>query len=180
MLHHKGAVTLHTKRLMLRKFTLRDDYAMYENWASDPAVARFMCGKAHSSIAITRQVLESWCCHNRKKSYHWALVLKGKRDPVGSISFVDFNELTGEAEVGYTLSQRYWGRGLAAEALSAILDYGTKNVGFTSYYAQLFEGNTQSARVLEKCGFTFAERIEAGAKRNTGEPDTVLIYRRQA
>ena len=139
-----------------------------------------MCGKAHSSIALTRQVLTSWCCFGRQKSYHWALVPKGKRDPIGSISFVDFNELTGEAEVGYTLSRRYWGKGLAAEALRAILEYGTKTIGFTSYYAQLFEGNAQSARVLEKCGFTLTGRVENGACRNTGEPDTVLIYRRQA
>lgn len=65
-LRHKGSTTLRTERMILRAFTLRDDWAMYENWASDPEVARYMRGKAHSSVAITRQVLESWCCHGRK------------------------------------------------------------------------------------------------------------------
>ena len=78
-LRHKGSTTLRTERMILRAFTLRDDWAMYENWASDPEVARYMRGKAHSSVAITRQVLESWCCHGRKKSYHWAMVVGNSR-----------------------------------------------------------------------------------------------------
>lgn len=176
-LNHKGSVTLQTERLTLRAFTLRDDWAMYENWASDPEVARYMCGKAHSSVAITRQVLESWCCHGRKKSYHWAIVPKGRKQPVGSVSFVVFDEEKCEAEVGYTLSRRYWGKGLAAEALHAVMKFGQNTVGFRSFYAQLFEGNTQSVRVLEKCGFSFVERVVDALTRNTGEPGTVLVYR---
>lgn len=45
-LRHKGSTTLRTERMILRAFTLRDDWAMYENWASDPEVARYMRGKA--------------------------------------------------------------------------------------------------------------------------------------
>lgn len=177
-LHHKGSVTLYTARMTLRAFTLRDDWAMFENWTSDPEVARYMRGKAHSSVAITRQVLESWCCHGRKKSYHWAMVPNGWKQPIGSISFVTFDEAKREAEVGYTLSRRFWGKGLVPEALSVVLEFGRKEIGFLSFYAQLFEGNTQSVRVLEKCGFSFSARFPDTIMRNDGTPGTVLIYRR--
>ena len=177
-LHHKGSVTLYTARMTLRAFTLRDDWAMFENWAGDPEVARYMRGRAHSSVAITRQVLESWCCHGRRKSYHWAMVPSGWKQPVGSISFVTFDEAKREAEVGYTLSRRFWGKGLVPEALSVVLEFGRKEIGLLSFYAQLFEGNTQSVRVLEKCGFSFSARFPDAVTRNDGTPGTVLIYRR--
>ncbi len=177
-LRHKGSTTLRTERMILRAFTLRDDWAMYENWASDPEVARYMRGKAHSSVVITRQVLESWCYHGRKKSYHWAMVPNGWKQPIGSISFVTFDEAKQEAEVGYTLSRRFWGKGLASEALSAILEFGTRKIGFRSFYAQLFEENIRSVRVLEKCGFSFSARFANAITRNDGTSGTVLVYRK--
>ena len=177
-LRHKGSMTLYTARMTLRAFTLQDDWAMFENWASDPEVARYMRGKAHKSVALTRQVLESWCCHGRKRSYHWALVLSGRKQPIGSISFVTFDEKKLEAEVGYTLSRKYWGKGLVPEALSAVLAFGKNEIGFSSFYAQLFEENVQSIRVLEKCGFSFCGRFEDAVTKNTVEPRTILVYRK--
>ena len=35
MITHKGTQTIHTERLILRKFTVDDAQAMFENWAND-------------------------------------------------------------------------------------------------------------------------------------------------
>ena len=60
MLHHKGTQQLETRRLILRKFTTDDAQAMYENWASDPEVTKFLTWPSHDSVAITELVLNSW------------------------------------------------------------------------------------------------------------------------
>ena len=52
MLIHKGTVTLTTSRLILRRLTIQDAQAMYDNWASDEAVPKFMSWDTHKSVEM--------------------------------------------------------------------------------------------------------------------------------
>ncbi len=54
---HCGTQTLETKRLILRRFTVRDADAMYTNWASDPEVTRYLTWPAHAGVETSRAVL---------------------------------------------------------------------------------------------------------------------------
>ena len=74
---HSGTKTIETPRLMLRRFTLEDAPAMYRNWASDPEVTKYLTWPTHSSVAVSRRVLEDWVEQYDKDScYQWAIVLK--------------------------------------------------------------------------------------------------------
>ena len=55
----------------------------------------------------------------------------------------------GEPEVSYWLGKKYWGKGLATEALSRFLGH----VKTRPLYARAAKVNIASLRVLEKCGF---------------------------
>lgn len=35
---------------------------MYENWASDPEVTKFLMWPTHTSMEVSREVLKSWIC----------------------------------------------------------------------------------------------------------------------
>ena len=59
MLTHQGTQTLHTPRLILDRFSPEDARAMYDGWASDPQVTRFLTWPPHTSPELTRQLLES-------------------------------------------------------------------------------------------------------------------------
>ena len=52
-------------------------------------------------------------------------------------------------ELGYTLHHKYWGQGIATQALSAFLE----QVKARPLYARAVKDNLASIRVLEKCGF---------------------------
>ena len=54
MLAHKGTVTLTTPRLILRRFTVDDAQAMYDNWATDEKVTRLNRHKKDIKIFISR------------------------------------------------------------------------------------------------------------------------------
>ena len=57
------------------------------------------------------------------------------------------------AEVGYWLGERFWGRGLATEALREITTYAFTVVKLHRLYAAPFAFNRASVRVLEKAGY---------------------------
>ncbi|MBQ5415093.1 MAG: GNAT family N-acetyltransferase, partial [Firmicutes bacterium] len=57
---HKGTKTLNTDRLVLRQFTPDDAQAMFDNWAKDPEVTRFLTWQPHENAEITRSLLKQW------------------------------------------------------------------------------------------------------------------------
>ncbi len=88
---------------------------------------------------------------------HWARILADQSIVKQTIlvdgqvagNVVSF-EQAGQREVGYWLGREYWGRGVAATALSEFL----KLVSVRPLYGYVARRNIASRRVLEKCGFT--------------------------
>ena len=50
-MRHTGTPELETDRLLLRRLLPQDAPQMYENWANDPAVTRFLRWEPHKSPA---------------------------------------------------------------------------------------------------------------------------------
>lgn len=100
MITHKGTQTIHTDRLILRKFTVDDAQAMFENWASDERVTRYLTWCPHESPEATRQLLELWCAaYENPSAYNWVMEYEGT--PIGNISVVRLSEKCEYAELGY-------------------------------------------------------------------------------
>jgi RimJ/RimL family protein N-acetyltransferase len=59
---------------------------------------------------------------------------------------------SGSVELGYWIATPFWGRGLATEACSALVDIA-RTLGFSCLEGSHFTDNPASARVLEKLGF---------------------------
>lgn len=74
MLTHKGTKELTTKRLKLRRFTVDDAQDMFNNWASDAEVTKFVSWPPHSTPDLTRELLGKWVEEYEKSDYYsWAL-----------------------------------------------------------------------------------------------------------
>lgn len=88
---------------------------------------------------------------------------------VGSVlTFV----LEGDVEVTYWLGRKYWGRGIATQALACLL----REVETRPLFGRTAEDNKGSARVLERNGFVLSgtENSHANAR---GKEIKELIYR---
>jgi len=57
------------------------------------------------------------------------------------------------AEIGYWLGAAWWGQGIATEALRQMTEYAWYHFDIVRLYAEVFESNKASMRVLEKNGF---------------------------
>ncbi|HIZ54864.1 MAG TPA: GNAT family N-acetyltransferase, partial [Firmicutes bacterium] len=76
---------------------------------------------------------------------------------IGSISLLNPDDDLLEAEAGYCLAKNYWGMGITAEALSAILDYAFMEIGFKRIHAKHDVNNPNSGKVMKKCGLKYIE-----------------------
>lgn len=81
----------------------------------------------------------------------------------GSIGIVTKTDIYRKnLEIGYFLSERFWGQGIATRAIKAATSYAFKNFDVVRIYAEPFSDNIGSRRALEKSGY----RLEAHLKRN--------------
>jgi ribosomal-protein-alanine N-acetyltransferase len=62
-----------------------------------------------------------------------------------------------EIEIGYRLDPKYWGQGLATEAVRAVRDHAFNDLGLDHVISLIHPENIASRRVAEKNGMT-AER----------------------
>ena len=87
---HLGTQTLETHRLLLRRFEVKDAQAMFENWASDPEVTRYLTWPPHENVEVTQGLLQNWVHqYDGADYYSWAIVSKEHGShPIGSIAVV--------------------------------------------------------------------------------------------
>ena len=111
---HIGTQRLETERLVLRRFTLDDAPAMFENWASDAEVTRFLTWQPHASVEVTRSVLADWVSsYEQPDFYQWAIVPKQLGDePIGSISVVGMSDSVSMVHIGYCIGRPWWHQGM--------------------------------------------------------------------
>lgn len=57
------------------------------------------------------------------------------------------------AEMGYWLGEEHWGKGIATETVRQMVEYTFYYFDIIRLYAEVFETNKSSMRVLEKNGF---------------------------
>ncbi len=168
MITHKGTQTIHTERLILRKFTVDDAQAMFENWASDERVTRYLTWCPHESPEATKQLLELWCAaYENPNTYNWVMEYEGT--PIGGISVVRLSEKSEYAELGYCMGYAYWNKGFMTEAAKAIIDFLFTEVGVNRVGISHAVKNPASGKVAQKCGLTFEGTKREYFKTSTGE-----------
>ena len=166
---------LATERLTLRKMIVADASDMYE-YASRPDVTKYLTWDPHPDRDFTREYLEY--LGNRYSAgmfYDWAVVYEPDCKMIGTCGFTAFHCANDCAEVGYVLNPEYWGRGIAVEALEAVIAFGFENLGLNRIEARFMEGNDSSRRVMEKLGMEF-EGIERDSVFVKGSYRTVGKY----
>ena len=148
---------LETERLLLRPLSLEDAEEIFQNWASDPEVARFMRWNTHQSVEDTREWLRSELDDPLSPScYDWGFVCKTDGRLIGSGGLV-FQEQKGMYELGYNLMKKYWNQGLATEAAREIVRYALEDLGQTQLFCCHAKENPASGRVMEKAGFVYQQ-----------------------
>lgn len=139
-----------SKRLVLRKPCMEDAPAIFEGYAQDPEVTRYLTWKPHQNIRETEQFLlacgQLW---RTGKDFAYAITVKEEDKLIGMIAL---HPMKLKSEVGYGLARPYWGKGYMTEALCIVIDWALTQPGIFRVQAFCDVDNIGSARVMEKAG----------------------------
>lgn len=171
---HIGTQYIETERLILRRLELSDAQAMFDNWASDDKVTKFLTWPTHADVSVTEQILKEWIPQYLKDDcYRWAITLKENGpQPIGSIDVVRWYEDGTVPEIGYCMGKRWWHRGIMSEALGAVIDFLFQQVGVERIVARHDVNNPHSGGVMRKCGMKYEGIRKNSHANNQGVIDT--------
>ena len=174
-MQHLGTQTIETGRLILRRFTMNDAKAMYENWASDPDVVKYITKPRHKSIEESQAILADWTGqYNNKDFYLWAIVLRESgEEPIGFTLVVHHDDSVEKVEVGYCIGKRWWNQGIASETLKAVIDYLFSEVKVNRIEALFDPRNSNSGKVMKRCGMVYEGTHRESGRNNLGRCDNV-------
>ncbi|TQR97936.1 GNAT family N-acetyltransferase [Paenibacillus ottowii] len=185
-----GLPEFYTHRVRLRQLRA-EDYPALERILSDPLVIQYVnrirkpvyarMKRLVAQIKISADSLDSlhfaveW--HRREteeSNLHDESNERTFSPLLGIVSFQQWNERTGEAQLGYILDRPFWGQGLATEVVGEMLKFGFDSLKLKRIESRCQENNHASMRVLMKNKMRLLRTI--GAYDPSGEVPSVLVF----
>lgn len=157
-------IYIETERLALRNMSVNDVSKDYVDWLNDPEINKYL------SCANTVQTMES--CLSYVQSYEErndkaliGIFLKNDGLHIGNltISSLDWQNKTGT--IGISIGRKeFWGRGLAREAMTAIIKHGFEALGLHRMQAGVNTKNIMSVNLFVKSGFKIEGLLRDSSK----------------
>ncbi len=151
-MHANPPEVLATARLQLRRPQPQYAPLVFDAYAQDSEVTRYLCWHPHQSLDDSIKAMD-----NRLKEWEsgrefpWFIFERTSNRLVGSITA----RMEGmRVNLGYVLTRSVWGQGYMTEAVAAVASWAFSLPEIYRVWALCDVENTASARVLEKAGMT--------------------------
>lgn len=152
-MEHCGTRLLESERLLLRPFRSTDAADCLKNWASDPAIYRYISGQPQTIQEITRWLSSAEKAYASPETYYWAIEDKASRMVIGEIYVDDFSDRNCWCELSWKIGSAFQGKNFAFEASQVVIRYLTGvQPGFHRIQAKCCVENLASERVMQKLG----------------------------
>lgn len=145
-------------RFVLRPLR-RSDAGLIAHYAGDARVARGTRSIPHPLPPGTAEALVERASSASRSEDVWALdgSAQGLGEVLGLISLTGMDRRS--TEIGYWVAPAFWNTGLASEAVGALIAANPHQAG--QIFAEVFQDNPGSARVLTNNGFEYLGDAEA-------------------
>ena len=119
-----------TDRLILREF-VADDWPAVLAYQRDPRYLRFYpwIDRTEAEVRDFLQIFLDYLAERPRRKFQLAITLPDDGRAIGNCGIRRKLENDWEADIGYELSPKYWGRGYATEAALAVVDFGFRELG---------------------------------------------------
>ncbi|MGG0658493.1 GNAT family N-acetyltransferase [Rummeliibacillus pycnus] len=151
---------LETNRLILRLQTT-DDAAFILELMNDPSWLRFIGDRGVRTLDDARDYILNGPVRMYEQFGFCLYLVERKEDhaKIGICGLVKRDSLK-DVDIGFAFLPKYWSKGYAYEAASAVMSYGKDILGLTRIVAITSQDNKASESLLEKVGFQFEKLIQ--------------------
>lgn len=165
-----------TPRLAVRPFTLGDAESLYDNHREE-AVKRWIPNECYADLEEAGEAAAFFadCVQNGRLPFVLAVVWKETGELMGDVGVNEVEGKPGEVEIGFTVCEKFSGKGYATELVAAMTDYVFSNMGMKVLYGRVLRGNGASVRVLEKNGYRFVGEEDGAEDDPYGQG--MLVYK---
>ncbi|MCD6013703.1 MAG: N-acetyltransferase [Flavipsychrobacter sp.] len=145
---------LTTERIGFREWNLGDIEHAMTIW-QDEEVTKYTGGPLSVTKIHNRLITENRLLRLYNVQY-WPIFLKSTGEFIGCCGLRPYS--TGEKifEIGFYIKRSLWNKGLATEAVHAMIDYAFNSIGAAGLFSGHHPENLISKRILEHSGFTYA------------------------
>ena len=143
--------TFVTARLLSRPVAIVDVDAIFDSYAQDDEVARYLIWRPHRNRSETQAYVER--CIATPSEIERTYLLVGRDDNVIRGAFALRQRAPHRLDCGYVLARRWWRQGLMTEFLTEVAVWALSQPSVFRISAVCDVENIGSARVLEKSGF---------------------------
>lgn len=141
---------LESCRLRLRLPTMKDAEPIFQGYAQDPAVSKYLVWRPHQDVETTRAFLARCAqCWHDGTAFPWVIT---RREDEALLGMIELRIDGHRADLGYGIARRDWGNGYATEAVRVIAQWALAQDSIFRVWATCDVENLASARVLEKAG----------------------------
>lgn len=146
---------LQTKRLTIRKFKPADLAALIDMFI-DLEVMRYIGPRRSLTVDEARKWLTDILLQQETMLVRYAVALRETDELIGVAGLRDEE---GIKDFGYYFRKRFWGKGYAIEACSAILDHIENTLNIRDYQVFIADENINSIKMIERLGLQATEGI---------------------
>jgi RimJ/RimL family protein N-acetyltransferase len=139
-----------TARLLMRPPEMSDAEAIFERYAQDEQVTKYVVWSPHPTIETTREfILRCIRAWEDGSAFPWVILHKSDDRLIGMVEI----RIEGyKVDLGYIIARPEWGNGYATEAVQSIVSWAIEQPSIFRVWALCDVDNIASARVLEKVG----------------------------
>jgi len=147
-----------TPRLIIREFNAEEENT-YLNHFNDEEVCRHIPKRSRDErINIFHTALANYA--ESKQTGIWGMFDKQTGNFIGSCLIRPYDNQPGKMEIGYSMDQVYWNKGIATEMATALVDYAFAGLDTKEIIGITTLDNVASQRVLEKAGLVRLADLE--------------------
>lgn len=154
---------LETERLLLRQFSAEDAEFILQ-LVNEPSFIQNIGDRGVQTLENARAyILNGPVASYAKNCFGlYLVVLKETGESIGMCGLIKRDTLN-DVDIGYAFLPKFWGKGYAVEAASAVKDYAKEVIRLKRLVAIVDPVNAGSIRMLEKIGLHFEKMVRLSA-----------------
>ena len=139
------------ENIRIREFQLADLKSLVK-YANNYKISKYMRDSFPYPYTETNAL--NWIELTKANNSTLSFAIANEVEVIGGIGAFPQNDVHRfSAEVGFWIGEPFWNQGIISKSLRAFCNYLFSNYEFNRLFANVFEGNDASKRVLEKTGF---------------------------